>query len=127
MALVPKVFVQNFTFSGSNLQSNTVTALNLASQSGILVGIAIGPRKLEGGSGKVFYASLSLTIDGTQVFSFNTQDGIEALVSFFGEEQGSRLLFRLPFSNSISLTAQVRREGTSGPTQATLIALVLLN
>jgi hypothetical protein len=125
--MVPKLFSRTFSFAWNQTVSSSETVLNLSGQSGILAGIALGPRGLEGGSGKVFYASLSLTIDGTQVFSFNTQDGIEALVSFFGEEQGSRLLFRLPFSNSISLTAQVRREGTSGPTQATLIALVLLN
>jgi hypothetical protein len=125
--MVPKIFSWTFSFAWNQTVSSSETVLNLSGQSGILVGIALGPRGLEGGSSKIFYASLSLTIDGTQVFSFNTQDGIEALLSFFGEEQGSRLLFRLPFSNSVSLNAQVRREGTSGPARATLIALVLLD
>jgi hypothetical protein len=125
--MVPKIFAHTFMFGLNNTLSSLETVLNLAGQSGILVGIALGPRGLEGGSGKVFYASLSLTIDGTQVFSFNSREGIEALLSFFGEEQGSRLLFRLPFNNSVSLTAQVRRDGTTGPNQAVLIALVLLN
>jgi hypothetical protein len=126
MALVPKVFVQNFTFSGSNLQSNTVTALNLTSQSGILVGIAIGPRKLEGGAKRVFYNSLNLVIDGNTVFSVGTPEGLEALASLFGDGVGSRLLFRLPFSNSVSLTAQVRREDTTF-SSASIAVLVLVN
>jgi hypothetical protein len=126
MALVPKVFFQNFTFSGSSLQSNTVTALNLTSQSGILAGVAIGPRKLEGGSKRVFYHSLVLNIDGNTVFSVNSPEGIEALASLFGDGVGSRLLFRLPFSNSVSLTAQVRREETS-ISSASIVVLVLID
>jgi len=125
MALVPKVFVQNFTFSSSNV-SNTVTALNLASQSGVLVGIAIGPRRLEGGSKRVFYNTLSLVIDGNTVLSVGTPEGIEALASLFGDGVGSRLLFRLPFSNSISLSAQVRREDTT-VSSAAIAVLVLVN
>jgi hypothetical protein len=126
MALVPKVFVQNFTFSGSGLLSSTITALNLTSQSGVLVGVAIGPRRLEGGSKRVFYNTLNLVIDGNTVLSVGTPEGIEALASLFGDGVGSRLLFRLPFSNSISLSAQVRREDTT-VSSAAIAVLVLVN
>lgn len=127
MALVPKLFVSSLTFGLNQTVSSPVPVVNLSGQSGILVGVALGPRGLEGGSSKVFYAALSLTIDGTTVFSVENREGVEALLSFFGEGQGSRLLFRLPFNNSVSLSVVARRESSSSPTTAVAVALVLLN
>ncbi len=127
MAWVPKLFVSTLLFGMNQSVSNVVSALNLSGQSGILVGIALGPRGLEGGSNKVYYENLSLTIDGTDVFAINNREGIEALLSFFGEGQGSRLLFRLPFNNSVSLTIQARRSPSLYTGRAAVVALVLLN
>jgi hypothetical protein len=125
MALVPKVFIVEVPFSGSSNTSDLVTALNISSRSGVLAAIT-----LRLGSSRVSFSTLTLSLDGETVFVADTQRKVDAVVALFGgnlEEGLNRLLFRLPFNSSVSLTARAKRDSTTGDTTAYIASLVFLN